>query len=161
MELDGRRLEGQDPHKAGLELLEALYRKAYGSCLPEIRRTAAGKPYFPDKSCHFSITHSKNHVFCCLSDRPVGIDAEEMDRNISLRLASRILSPGEQERLNAAPDRRAALLRLWVLKEAQAKCSGRGLGTDSWRTDFSPEDPRILQIDGCYVAIIEEEQDAL
>ncbi len=157
MELDGRRLEGQDPHKAALTLLGALYRKTYGRELPEIRRTAAGKPYFADGNCHFSITHSKNHVFCCLSQRPVGIDAEEMDRNVSLRLASRILSPGELARLSDAPDRRAALLRLWVLKEAQAKCSGRGLGPDSWRTDFSPEDPRILQIDGCYVAVIEEE----
>lgn len=160
MELDGRRLDGQDPHQAALELLAALYHKSYGLDLPEIRRTAMGKPYFADGSCHFSITHSKNHVFCCLSERPVGIDAEEMDRRISLGLADRILSPRELERLNAAPDRRAALLRLWVLKEAQAKCSGRGLGADSWRTDFSPEDPRILQIDGCYVAVIEENDDA-
>lgn len=160
MELLGRRLAGEDPHKAALELLEALYRKAYGRDLPEIRRTAAGKPYFPDGSCHFSITHCKNHVFCCLSDRPVGIDAEEMDRNVPLRLAKRILSPREQERMNAASDRRAALLRLWVLKEAQAKCSGRGLRPESWRTDFSPEDPRILEMDGCYVAVIEEEDHA-
>ena len=55
-------------------------------------------------------------------------------------------------------DKRAALLRLWVLKEAYAKLTGRGIGNWLKSTDFDPEDTRITCIDGCYVAILEEEK---
>ena len=39
-----------------------------------------------------------------LSDRPVGIDAEELDRDIDPRLADKILSPTERLRYEAQPD---------------------------------------------------------
>ena len=112
MKLMGQSLEGRDGHSAGLALLEQLY----GAPLPEIRRTERGKPYFADSSVHFSISHTKNHVFCALSDCPIGIDAEEQDRNIDLRLADKILSPGEKKQFDAAEDKRLALLTFWVLK---------------------------------------------
>ena len=114
-----------------------------------------GKPRFDDDPLQFSISHTKNHVFCVLSDRPVGIDAEEKDRNIDLRLAEKILSPAEKQRYLAAADQREALLKLWVLKEATAKCSGEGLRGYPNQTDFSPEDPRLMELDGCFVAVIE------
>ena len=105
---------------------------------------------------HFSISHTKNHVFCALSDRPVGLDAEEMDRDVNLRLAEKILSQAETVRWEASPDKRAALLRLWVLKEAAAKLSGEGLKGYPNHTDFDPEDPRIMELDGCFVAVFTE-----
>lgn len=160
MDLLWQRLEGCDPHEAALALLEQLYQKNFGKALPKICRTPRGKPYLKDGSCHFSISHSRRHVFCCISRRPIGIDAEEMDRPVRSGLAERILSPQERLRWESQPDRRAALLRLWVLKEAQAKLTGQGLGPDTWRTDFSPDDPRILEIDGCYVAVLGEENHA-
>jgi phosphopantetheinyl transferase len=93
-------------------------------------------------------------VFCALSDEPVGIDAEEKERKIDLRLAEKILSPSEKIRYEAAGDKRAALLRLWVLKEAAAKLTGEGLRGYPNHTDFSPDDPHILELDGCYVAVL-------
>ena len=117
MKLMGQHLAGRDGRSAGLALLEQLY----GGPLPEICRTERGKPYFADGSAHFSISHTKNHVFCVLSDRPVGIDGEEADRDIDLRLAEKILSPGEKRQYDAAADKRLALLTFWVLKEAAAK----------------------------------------
>ena len=98
-----------------------------------------------------------HHVFAALSDRPIGIDAEERDRSINLALADKILSPAEKVRFALADDKQAALLRLWVQKEAAAKRTGVGLRGYPCHTDFSPEDPGILQIHGCYVAVSEED----
>ena len=144
-------LQGRDPHKAGLSLLETLY----GGPLPEIRRTALGKPYFPGKNLHFSISHTKHWVFCALGESPLGIDAEELDREISPALAEKILSAGELAQFRAAPDQKRALLTFWVLKEAQGKCTGEGLKIWPNHTDFSLDDPRVRELDGCLVAVIE------
>lgn len=134
-----------------------MYEEKYGRPMPEIAVTERGKPYFADGSCHFSISHTKHHVFCILSDCPVGIDAEETDRNIDLRLAEKILSPQEKKQYDMAEDKRLALLTFWVLKEAAAKCAGEGLRGYPNQTNFSLDDPRAVLIDGCFVAVIEEE----
>ena len=148
MKLAWRRLDGRDGHTAGRELLAELVDP-----LPELRATERGKPYFPAGPC-FSISHCRNHAFCVVSDRAVGIDAEEMDRPIDLRLAARILSPGEKERFDRAADKADLLLRLWVQKESYAKLTGRGWGSYLYETDFDPNAVRI--IDGCYVSVTEE-----
>ncbi|MBQ8881402.1 MAG: 4'-phosphopantetheinyl transferase superfamily protein [Oscillospiraceae bacterium] len=152
MKLIFEKLNGRDPHLAGLALLEQLF----GAPLPEIRRTQLGKPYFPGERLHFSISHTQKHIFCALADHPIGIDAEELDRDISLALAEKILSPGEREQFRNAPDKKRALLTFWVLKEAAGKCTGEGLQLWPNRTDFSLRDPRVRELDGCLVAVMEE-----
>ena len=83
--------------------------------------------------------------------------ADEDDRQIRLRLADKILSESEKHRYDAASDKGDALLRLWVLKEASVKLTGRGLRGYPNHTDFDPNDPRVTEIDGCYVAVLEED----
>ena len=90
-----------------------------------------------------------------LSKTPVGIDAEELDRAINLKLADKILSPGEKVRFDTAPHKNRALLTFWVLKEAAAKLTGEGLRGYPNHTDFTLDDPRVREMDGCLVAIIE------
>ena len=150
-----RILPGQG-HDRGRALLTKMYEARFGKPMPEIWIADRGKPYFADGSAYFSISHTKNHVFCVLSDRPVGLDAEETDRQIDPRLADKILSPAEKAQYDRAENKSEALLRLWVLKEAAAKASGDGLRGYPNHTDFSIDDPRIQVIDGCFVAIIEE-----
>ena len=147
----------QTGHDAAWQLLEKMYRQITGGVLPAVERTALGKPYFLNSPWHFSLTHTKGHAFCVLSQKPVGIDAEEEDRKINLALADKILSPGERAQYDAAADKRLALLTFWVLKEAQVKCTGQGLQGYPKDTDFSLEDPRVQEIDGCLVAVIEED----
>ena len=156
LKIAGETLQGRTGHEAGRELLARLYREETGAECPAIAVADRGKPYFVSGNLHFSISHTKNHVFCALSDRPVGLDAEEMDRDVNLRLAEKILSQAETVRWEASPDKRAALLRLWVLKEAAAKLSGEGLKGYPNHTDFDPEDPRIMELDGCFVAVFTE-----
>jgi len=150
------KLESQSGHEAGRALLRQLYREETGQELPPISVTALGKPYFPDSNLHFSISHTQHHAFCVLSEHDVGLDAEEPDRKISGKLADKILSPGEKAQYDAARDKHRALLTFWVLKEAEAKLTGQGLRIYPNHTCFSLNDPRVREIDGCLVAILEE-----
>ena len=159
LRIAGRALQSSDPHAAGRALLAQLYREETGCDLPPIAIADRGKPYFSDSSWHFSITHTKFHVFCVLCDAPIGIDAEEIDRNINLRLAEKILSPEEMAQYHNAEDKRRALLTFWVLKEAAAKCSGEGLRGYPKNTNFSLTDPRVTEQDGCLIAVITAEQE--
>ena len=149
-------LNGLSDHEGGRRLLKDLWQTHIGGELPEITVTERGKPYFVDSDWFFSISHTKKHAFCALSDVPVGIDAEEKDRNIHLCLAEKILSPAEKAQFDRAEDKRLALLTFWVLKEAAAKLSGEGLKGYPNHTYFSLDDPRVLEKDGCIVAILEE-----
>ena len=155
------RLDGKNGHEAGRQLLRQLYRAETGEDCPEILTTPRGKPFFEASPYHFSISHTKNHAFCVLAPYPVGIDAEEMDRKVNLRLAEKILSASERARFAAEADPRPALLRLWVLKEAAAKLSGEGLQGYPNHTDFPVEDDRVFEIDGCYVAVLKENDHAV
>ena len=152
-----REIENSTGHEAGRALLSELYREHTGEELPPIALADRGKPYFPGSPLHFSISHTRRHVFAALSDRPIGIDAEELDRDINLKLADKVLSPGERAQFDAAADKRLALLKFWVLKEAAAKCTGEGLRGYPDHTDFSLDDPRVFEKSGCIAAVIEEE----
>ena len=149
-------LEEKSGHEAGLRLLETLYRRRTGNDLPPISRTERGKPFFPTDPLHFSISHTPRHAFCALSPAPIGIDAEETDRIVRPGLADKILSPGERQQYDASPDKCRALLTFWVLKEAAVKRSGEGLRGYPNQTNFTLPDPRVRELGGCLVAILEE-----
>ena len=157
MRIGYKKIENETAHAAGRALLAQMYRQQTGAEMPEICTTPKGKPYFAQGKLHFSITHTKNHVFCALSDRPVGIDAEEVTRQVKPMLAQKILSAGELRQYEKAPDKNRALLTFWVLKEAQAKCTGEGINGYPCHTDFSLDDPRVAEMEGCLVAVIEED----
>ena len=157
MVLEGREiLPGQTGHEAGRQLLSQMYEAYTGNPMPPVAIAPGGKPYFENDPVHFSITHTGRHVFCALSDCPVGIDAEEMDRKINLLLAEKILSENEKKQYHQAEDKQKALLTFWVLKEAAAKCTGEGIHGYPNQTDFSLDDPRVQLMDNCLVAVIEE-----
>lgn len=147
-------LDGKTGQEAGRSLLAQLYREETGEALPPILITPRGKPYFADSPYHFSISHTPRHAFCVLAEENVAIDAEELDRNVKLALAEKILSPAEKAQFDAAEDKRRALLTFWVLKEAAAKLTGQGLQGYPNGTAFSLQDGRVTEIDGCIVAIL-------
>lgn len=148
-------LEGISGHDAGRALLAKLYREETGEAIPPILTAERGKPFFADSPYHFSITHTRRHAFCVLARVPVGIDAEELDREVRLSLADKVLSPAERAQYDAAEDKHRAFLTFWVLKEAAAKLTGQGLRGYPNDTDFSLEDPRVTEMDGCLVAVLE------
>lgn len=154
-----QRLEGQDGHLVGRQLLEALYQAQVGGTLPEIGIAPGGKPYFKESPWFFSISHTQSHGFCAVCRCPVGIDAEELSRRVNPGLAQKILSPEEKAQYDLASDSNKALLTFWVLKEAQGKCRGTGIGFHPNHTNFMLTDSRVQEIDGALVAVITQEDD--
>ena len=150
---------GPSGHRAGRRLLGRLYLARFGRPMPPIRIGAKGKPRFVGGGVHFSISHTKDHVFCALSFYPVGLDAELSTRQVSPRLAEKILSPQEFSQYTQAENPEEALREFWVLKEAQAKATGRGLTGYPRDTDFTLGN--TIKSHGCTVAIIRRRHHAV
>jgi phosphopantetheine--protein transferase-like protein len=161
LRLAGCKIENSDGNTAAYELLARLWQEETGRDLLAIAYTERGKPYFAGENAHFSITHTKRYAFCALCDRPVGIDAEELDRPVSIHLAKHILSPGELIQYQNADDPQRALLTFWVLKEAAAKETGKGIRGYPNHTNFSLTDPRVRELQGCLVAVVQGEDYAV
>lgn len=150
---------GPSGHRAGRRLLGRLYLTRLGRPMPPIRIGAKGKPRFVGGGVHFSISHTKGHVFCVLSPYPVGLDAELSTRQIPPRLAEKILSPGEFSQYAQAENPEEALREFWVLKEAGAKATGQGLTGYPRDTDFTLGN--TIKSHGCTVAIIRRRHHAV
>ena len=89
----------------------------------ELKRRAGGKPYIEGCPLCFSLTHTDGFCAVAVSAAEVGIDAERTQRRLSERMLKRICTAEELERCRTQEE----LIRLWTLKEAAAKLSGRGI----------------------------------
>ncbi len=108
--------------------------------MPTVAYGEFGKPYFPEHSLAFSITHSRHAVAVLLSKAfgEVGIDLEEI-RPLREALVQRIAGQSELCEIHSDAD----AIALWTKKEAFAKREGKGLRgdlreipTDDTRTVF-------------------------
>jgi len=81
----------------------------------EIVYTDTGRPYLLDHPVRFSLSHSKTHALCAVSDISVGCDIET-HRSISPRTIRRVLADTEQE---------ANFFDYWTLKESYFKLKGK------------------------------------
>lgn len=104
-----------------------------------------GKPQLQAGSgqeLQFNLSHSGGLALIAVtSERPVGVDVEEIARRENLlALAHRSLPAAEAEAVRtAAPERQlGAFYEAWVRHEARSKCLGTGLG--------SPAPPAALAV---------------
>lgn len=116
-------------HALAHALLAEAYQRHVGVPMPALARTAEGKPYFPDGSLHFSLSHTGTMALCAISDQEVGADAETV-RPVRRGLPERVLTAEELDWLARQEDRKTAFFALWTGKEAWVKLTGRGL---QWR----------------------------
>lgn len=154
-------LNGRTGHEAGRQLLKKLYLQQTGEDLPPIGKGEWGKPFFENSPWYFSISHTRDQVFCVLAKQNVAVDAENLHRKFSPRLPDRVLSPGELAQYEASEDKNRTFLTFWVLKEAAAKLDGRGLRGFPNHTAFTLPDPRVQEIAGCLVAVMTGETYAI
>lgn len=86
-------------------------------------KTISGKPYlkkFPD--IHFNLSHSEEIALCAISNNPVGIDVEYLNKNIDyVNIAKRFFSPDEIIKT------KLDFFTLWTQKEAYLKSQGKGI----------------------------------
>ncbi len=84
--------------------------------LPEIVIGREGKPAFRERpDIQFNLSHTSGAVLCVLHDHPVGVDIEQE------REAARTML--HYYRMEDQGD----FWRMWVRREATAKCQGRGI----------------------------------
>ena len=87
-----------------------------------------GKPYLEDSSLHLSLSHSKTHALCAISNFPIGCDIES-HREVSHKTMARTLSPNETQE---------DFFAYWCLKESYVKLS-QDFSTPFSVLDFSLE----------------------
>lgn len=110
----------------------------------EFQVTKHGKPILKSKrrlSVDFNITHTDGAVACILSHAgKVGIDMEPAIKIKDLLLLSRnCLTPREQDFLIRSNDQNNIFIKLWVLKEAYLKATGKGLQLSPQEVEFDPQ----------------------
>lgn len=78
---------------------------------------------------HFNLSHCHEAVACVVSNRPVGIDVESV-REYKEGLARYTMNEGELAEILAAERTDVAFIRLWTMKEARLKLTGKGITND-------------------------------
>jgi len=152
---------------AGRALLAAWCHKQYGlPALPNMLTGPHGRPAFRDPGLpEFSISHSGDWLWLAVGEPTLGLDVEQQRprRNLQ-KLMAHVLSPLEQAWVARQNDELSAFYRLWTLREAVLKASGRGLAGLS-RLQLFPDQYRIetdevaagqIQVaesDGCSLAL--------
>jgi 4'-phosphopantetheinyl transferase len=96
----------------------------------------------------FNLSHTEGLVGLAATRAPglaIGFDLEPLARKIDLGVADRFFAPYEVAWLAglAASARTEGFLRLWTLKEAFIKATGKGLTQDLTAFWFDPLPPRI------------------
>jgi 4'-phosphopantetheinyl transferase len=115
----------QESLAAGLLYAFALARRGLPLDEP-VTLLGAGKPVLARQSeVHFSLSHSGPWAMCAISDRPVGVDVQQV-RPVKLSIARRF-HPQEREWLSRQTEgeQQAEFFRLWTRKEAWVKAQSR------------------------------------
>ena len=103
-----------------------------------------GKPYVAGGwGPHFNISHCDGLVACAVSaEAPLGVDVEPVGRRPPLDLAEHYFAPDECVWLLELPEdeRPRGFLRLWTMKEAFIKATGKGVsqGLHTFAIGFDP-----------------------
>lgn len=145
-------------HRVQYVAAHALLRAALsrlGGAAPATWRFMAdpqGKPfaYLGDDASplSFNLSHTEGMAGLAAVAQPgcaLGFDVEPLAREVDLAIARRFFCPDEVSWLLALPEaaRRGGLLRLWTLKEAFIKATGKGLAENLASFCFEVFPPRI------------------
>ena len=113
--------------------LGGLYLLSQSGAEGILRYTDMGRPFLEEGKIDFSISHTRDAVFCAVAlegcSARIGLDVEDLGRikEDRLRSLSRRWFGAEEKRIfEAAPDERT-FLALWTRKEALVKRTGEGL----------------------------------
>ncbi|CAB4893654.1 unannotated protein [freshwater metagenome] len=112
-----------------------------------------GRPVLPQApGLHVSLSHAAGLAVVALAAHEVGVDVEPRDRPAAeLEGLLPELHPDERRLVVAATDRSAALLRVWVRKEAATKARGVGLAEPLHEHSTAWAGTRGVAADGLHV----------
>lgn len=109
-------------------LLREALKNRYGIVdAPVFEYGAYGKPSLLGREdINFSMSHCRRAVVCAVADFPIGVDVECV-RSYNERLAQYTMNDREFASIKASSSPDIEFVRLWTMKEAVAKLSGRGI----------------------------------
>jgi 4'-phosphopantetheinyl transferase len=112
-------------------LLKKGLREVYGLTEnPLFEYGEHGKPsIIGHPEIHFSLSHCREAVACAVSDHPIGIDVESVQRYRE-SLAQYTMNDEELRLIAEAERPDVAFIRLWTMKEARLKLTGEGITND-------------------------------
>lgn len=88
---------------------------------------AKGKPYLPNSSLHFNLSHSCNMLAIALSDTEVGVDIEYMKPRPVSRIAESFFQEEQSRNILDSGDSLQNFYSHWVIMESWAKWHGESL----------------------------------
>ncbi|MDR0620979.1 MAG: 4'-phosphopantetheinyl transferase superfamily protein [Deltaproteobacteria bacterium] len=107
-----------------------------------------GKPFLAKGGPEFSLSHSGGHVALSVGGPAHGLDVQELrDKAVPESLARWALCPEELALLAQNPDP-ALFTRLWAMKEAYVKATGRGLSGGFGHFSALPPAPGPRTVEG-------------
>ena len=118
---------------------------------PALFHGSRGKPYLANRDdAFFSLSHSGNWVFCAVSDKEVGLDAQALTPYREA-VAARCFTAEERAWIDGNDKR---FTDLWTMKEAYLKFTGFGLvlPMSSFTVPFDGEG--VCGKDGCFYQLI-------
>ena len=138
----------RDGDRADYVMVRSTLRRLLGARLGlsvadvRLETRAGGKPALAGGgSPRFSVSHTGGLALIALADGlEVGVDVEAW-RPLPERLADKVLSPEERERMDRSANAVAAFYDHWVLKEAYLKCTGQGLSGEPATVSVTPGPP--------------------
>ena len=113
-------------HNIAYSLLDSLLNEQ-GITEYKIIKNENGKPYLKDIPVFFSISHTDGFCAVCISDTPVGIDCEKIDKNFEkkiLQFANRYFLENEIKLLKKDDYNITTFFKIWTSKEAYIKKYG-------------------------------------
>ncbi len=127
-----------------------------------------GKPYPTNADAEFNISHSGDWVVCAVSQKPVGIDIEEI-RPINLKIAKKFYTEDEifylfghtptEEEYTQTEDAEiyTRFFEIWTGKEAYLKYTGEGITVCLNKLKFNKENIHRDYFDSYVVSVYSEE----
>ena len=111
--------------------LGGLYLLRESGAEGELSYTEMGRPFLKGQGIDFSISHTRDAVFCAVGDGScgVGLDAEDLSRLSGSKqeaMAARWFGEAERAQWEKDPSQRT-FLWLWTRKEALVKRTGEGM----------------------------------
>lgn len=116
------------------QLLKQGLREEYGiTDNPVFEYNEHGKPSIVGHpEIFFNLSHCKEAVVCVVSDQPVGVDVESI-REYRESLVRYTMNDEEIAQIISAENPAVAFTRLWTMKEATIKLTGKGI-SDGMKT---------------------------
>lgn len=125
-----------DVHRQRFVIGRARLRIILGSYMHSLPQALAfgyaehGKPYLLKQPVRFNLSHAEEMaVLGVTRDRAIGVDIEQVRRELTEGIAERYFAAAEVRALRALPPEQqpAAFFRYWTRKEAYIKARGEGL----------------------------------